>query len=294
MAGSQLLPQEVYNGSHPVVGQQIKLKIGNGGAGQSGLIGEWANAFIDYCTQEKKMESFSVGWYLCDTTQSLAFLSEGSIDIAVTYNTAAEQQKIDSGDAVQSIYGFRDHFYLVGPKSNPAGLTERDSVLDMFNNFVALGNRDDMTPPTDKPPVRFLSRYDKSATNIKESELFITIGQVPWALAYSKWYHQYPRFPLQALSAAAVLEEYTLTDHGTWLSSPKNVVSQLEIYKQGSDMDPNDRLLNPAHVLLGKASQNDVISKLFMQWVVDPSGGQKIIENFRKNGEVLYSKAPGA
>ncbi|KIJ42568.1 hypothetical protein M422DRAFT_254351 [Sphaerobolus stellatus SS14] len=210
------------------------------------------------------MESFSVGWYLGDTTQSLTFLSEGSIDIAVTYNTAAEQQNINSGDAVQSVYGFRDHFYLVGPKSNPAGLTKRESVLDMFNKFVALGNRDDMKP------------------------------FVPWALAYSKWYHQYPRFPPQALSAAAVLEEYTLTDHGTWLSSPKNVVSQLEIYKQGGDMDPNDRLLNPAHVLLGKASQNDAISKLFMQWVVDPSGDQKVIENFRKNGEVLYSKALGA
>ncbi|KIJ28686.1 hypothetical protein M422DRAFT_269986 [Sphaerobolus stellatus SS14] len=109
------------------------------------------------------------------------------------------------------------------------------------------------------------------------------------ALQISK---QYLRFPLQALSAAAVLKEYTLTDRGTWLSSPKNVVSQLEIYKQGGDMDPNDRLLNPAHVLLGKASQNAAISKLFMQRVVDPSGGQKVMENFRKNGEVLYSKAP--
>jgi len=28
------------------------------------------------------------------------------------------------------------------------------------------------------PATRFLSRFDKSATNIKESEIFITIGQV--------------------------------------------------------------------------------------------------------------------
>lgn len=89
-------------------------------------------------------------------------MSEGSIDVAVTYNEAAEKQKMDSGDAVQNVYGFRvstirrslysqrikkspkDHFYLVGPKSNPAGLTTNDSVLDIFNKFVALGNRDDM------------------------------------------------------------------------------------------------------------------------------------------------------
>lgn len=28
------------------------------------------------------------------------------------------------------------------------------------------------------PPVRFLSRYDKSATNIKDSLLWVSIGQV--------------------------------------------------------------------------------------------------------------------
>ncbi|KIJ28777.1 hypothetical protein M422DRAFT_269902 [Sphaerobolus stellatus SS14] len=124
MAGSQLLPQEVYNGNHPVV---------------------------------------------------------------------AEQQNIDSGDAIQSIYGFRDYFYLVGQKSNPAGLTKHDSGLDMFNNFVALGNRDDMTPPTDN------LQSDSSLAMTK-------------ALQTSK---KYPRFPLQALSAAAVFEEYKLTDRGT-------------------------------------------------------------------------------
>lgn len=33
------------------------------------------------------------------------------------------------------------------------------------------------------PPVRFLSRYDKSVTNIKESQLWTEIGQVCRTLA---------------------------------------------------------------------------------------------------------------
>ena len=33
-------------------------------------------------------------------------------------------------------------------------------------------------PPNRLPPTRFLSRFDKSATNIKESQIFISIGQV--------------------------------------------------------------------------------------------------------------------
>jgi len=288
-----LSPQEVYDGGYSNAGD-IRLKIGNGGAGQSGLIKAWADAFIKYCVESKKVEPFKVGWYLGDTTQSLAFLQKGSIDIAVTYNEAAEQQALDSGSAVQRVYGFRDHFLLVGPKtSNPANLSETDDVLVMFNKIVTQGNVDSATPPADRPPVRFLSRFDKSATNIKESQLFVQIGQVPWAFAYSTWYHQYPRFPIQALQGAALLSEYTVTDRGTWLSSANDTTNALTIFKAGSD-NATDPLLNPARVLLGAnadPSSKD-ISKEFMTWVVADDGGQQVIATFEKNGQVLYSKAP--
>src|ERR1700690_3381104 len=105
-------------------------------------------------------------------------------------------------------------------------------------------------------PTRFLSRYDKSATNIKESLLFAEIGQVsaysscvyslnpsptmqiPWAYAYSKWYHQYPRYPIPALTAASLLGEYTLSDRGTFLtlqSQNKTIADNLVMYKRGED-----------------------------------------------------------
>lgn len=117
--------------------------------------------------------------------------------------------------------------------------------------------------------------------------------QVPWALVYSKWYHQYPRFPLQALEAASLLSEYTLTDRGTWLSSPQSVTSKLKIFKTGTD-DANDPLLNPAHVLLGSNANvnNKDIANAFIQWVVSEPGGQYVVSQFKKHGEVLYSKAP--
>jgi ABC-type tungstate transport system permease subunit len=152
--------------------------------------------------------------------------------------------------------------------------------------------RTSQTPPSDRPPVRFLSRFDKSATNIKESELFIKIGQAPWALPYSKWYHQYPQYPLQALKAASVLNEYTITDRGTWLSSPSDVKDTLTIFKAGGDETPDDPLLNPAHVLLSANAGNPDIAESFMKWVVSHDGGQKVIREFKKNDEVLYSEAP--
>ena len=67
-------------------------------------------------------------------------------------------------------------------------------------------------------PVRFLSRYDKSAANIKESNIWSAIGQTPWSEPYSHWYHRYVEFPFAALQAAAQLGEYTLTDRGSWFA----------------------------------------------------------------------------
>ncbi|KAH7889090.1 hypothetical protein F5I97DRAFT_1804275 [Phlebopus sp. FC_14] len=309
-ASLSVQPEKIYDGDYGQGG--VRLRIANGGAGQSGLIGAWANAFIKYCHEQKGIAPFKVAWYLGDTTESLGYLAQGIVDIAVTYNEAAEAQALKSKVAVNNVYGFRDHFYLVGPKCDPARLAQcEQDALVMFNRIVSQGNQDTriavQTPPTDHPATRFLSRFDKSATNIKESLLFCEIGQVrradtwyivPWALPYSKWYHQYPRFPLEALEAASVLKEYTLTDRGIWLSSPPSVTSTMDIFIAGSDDKKNDPLLNPAHVLLGKKAKgsDQEIWNSFMKWVVWSQGGQKIIENFKKpdgpHGKQLYSIAP--
>ncbi|KAG6853765.1 hypothetical protein C0991_001595 [Blastosporella zonata] len=288
---TELKPRVVYDGGYTGA-TEIKLRIANGGAGQSGLIGAWADAFIQYSVEELNCAPFLVGWYLGDTTESLAFLANGSVDVAVTYNAAAEAQIEKIQAAAQRVYGFRDHFLLVGPDSNPANLSpDNDDIFAMFNKIVSVGNADATDPPKERVPVRFLSRFDKSATNIKESELFITIGQVPWAFAYSKWYHQYPCFPLPALEAASLLSEYTVTDRGTWLSSPSSVTGKLTIFKAGSD-EASDPLLNPAHVLRGSRAANVEMAQSFMKWVVAKEGGQKIVVGFKKEGEVLYSGAP--
>ncbi|KAF8876583.1 hypothetical protein BD779DRAFT_1560205 [Infundibulicybe gibba] len=294
---AELKPQEVYDGGYGHSGgQPIAVRIANGGAGQSGLIGAWANAFIKYMVEKTSCAPFLVGWYLGDTTESLGFVKDALVDIAVTYNKAAEEQSMNDGYSVQRLYGFRDHFMLVGPKGNPANLQEAtDNIFAMFNKIVTCGNADIIKNPTDRDPTRFLTRFDKSATNIKESQLFAQIGQVPWAYAYSKWYHQYVRFPLQALEAASVLREYTLTDYGTWLSSAPNVTGMLKIYKKGTD-NCRDPLLNPAHVLLRakiEEPERARLSEEFMKWVVDADGGQKVVETFTGKGKiVLYTRAP--
>ncbi|CAE6518317.1 unnamed protein product [Rhizoctonia solani] len=308
--GATVTPAAVYYGAgkNSTEGVPVRLRISNGGAGLSGLVGALANAYIDYKVEQNKTEqAFAIAWLRGDTTETINYLRSGQADIGITYNKAAECQAVSDGVAARRVYGFRDHFYLAGPPSNPAGLqefkagAENENILTQFQKIVRTGNNDTLVPPT-----RFLTRYDKSATNIKDSELFVAVGQVPWAYAYSKWYHQYVAYPIDALIAAARLGEYTITDRGTWLSTPTNITSQLVRYNEGQDdpiqstegepEGPADPLLNPAFFLSGAkvCESNKQIADDFLSWTISEQG-QKVIEDFRGTAspsEWLYTRAP--
>ena len=112
-----------------------------------------------------------------------------------------------------------------GPHTNPAKLelTPDTTVQDLFSQlFIAAIASDDS--------IRFLSRFDKSATNIRESAIWASIGQTPWAYPYSSFYHVDNEFPYQALATAAKLNEYTLTDRGTWYGAEPWVRDDMRVF----------------------------------------------------------------
>lgn len=112
---------------------------------------------------------------------------------------------------------------LEGPKNDPAKLEScKKTTEDMFSQLFIAATKPDST-------IRFLSRFDKSATNIKESFIWASIGQTPWSYPFSFFYHISNQFPYQALATAALLEEYTLTDRGTWYGAPDLVRDKLTI-----------------------------------------------------------------
>ncbi|KAH7098585.1 hypothetical protein BKA62DRAFT_622482 [Auriculariales sp. MPI-PUGE-AT-0066] len=281
------LPTEIYDGGMVSDAATVRLRIGNGGAGQAGLVGALANQFIRDAVQHGNVsQPFLVAWFLGDTFDTINNLADGRIDIGITYCPSAERRLLTTGVALERRYAFRDHFLLVGPRSNPAGVIKGEDIYKQFHDIVRAGNEATV------PATKFLSRYDKSATNIKESEIFIAIGQVPWAHSHARWYHQFTDFPRQALVAAANLEEYTLTNRDAALSAAPDVLAKLEIYGEGKDEDPHDPLLNPAAALLGAKARDMDMARLFLDWLVRPDGGQLIIRTFERNGHIIYSPAP--
>ncbi|KAJ5895262.1 hypothetical protein N7495_006953 [Penicillium taxi] len=261
-------PAETYNGGYSTATETL-LRIGNGGAVSKGA------------------NPFKVAWFKSDTTESIQYLKDGVVDVAITYTPAAEDIAIAQGIALSSHYIFREHYLLIGPPSNPANIDFNSCIVTQFIDLYKAASSDQPTPI----PVRFLSRYDKSATNLKESELWIKVGQVPWATKRSAWYHQYIAYPIQALGAAAALGEYTLTDFGTYLSVDKKVQDQVTVYKKGLDK-VDDPLLMQAHLLVGAKANDSALAVEFAAWMTDKQGGQAVIAGFKKNGEQVYSLAP--
>ncbi|KLJ06511.1 hypothetical protein EMPG_10079 [Blastomyces silverae] len=269
---------ELYNGGYAEA-QNIWLKIGNGAAGQSHLIEALADAFIKFKVSHGS-SPFKVAWYKSDTTESINYMKNGTVDACITYNAAAEQLAIDQNIAGNpSYYAFREHFLLVGPPSNPAKLDSSDSVEEMLQSIYSIAESG--------KNVKFLSRFDKSATNIKESELWLKTGQAPWAQTKSSWYHENAEYPIQALTTAVKLGEYTLTDWGTYLSVTPEVRKKITIYKKGTDKE-DDPLLMPAHLLV---SDESPVAKEFAQWLVSPEG-QAVVTGFKKDEQQVYSGAP--
>jgi ABC-type tungstate transport system permease subunit len=93
------------------------------------------------------------------------------------------------------------------------------------------------------------------------------------------------------LRTAALLEEYTLTDKGTYTASSPDVQSSLKVFKFGTDA-LDDLLLNPARVLRSRTPMNQTLACDFLQWMKDDFGGQDVVRKFKLKGVFLYSTAP--
>ena len=105
---------EIYCGKAMDCRVSVKLRIATGGAGQSGLLKALADAFIDDLVSQTECPPFAVSWIKSDTTASFHHLADGSADLSITYNSAAEQIAIAQGIAEEHVYAWRDHFMLVG------------------------------------------------------------------------------------------------------------------------------------------------------------------------------------
>jgi ABC-type tungstate transport system permease subunit len=110
-------------------------------------------------------------------------LAKNAVDVAITYHGFLEQVALDMAVIDRVAYGWRDRWMLVGPSSNPAGLKD-DLKQSIYRLFMDLYIKMEGSKDT-KAPIQFLSRWDKSASNVKEQEIWSYLGHVPWVAKVS-------------------------------------------------------------------------------------------------------------
>ena len=215
-------PKEIYGPKEA----KLELLIGNGGAGPTCLIQALAEDFI----QQNEL-NMRIGWVQTISRLTLENLKDGVIDISLTYEPDLEKLVLYQGYASERTLVFNDHFILVGPKSNPAGVFKSDSVEEAFNKIAI----------SESP---FFSRNDHSGTNERERQIWRALKLKPWEI--SPWYCSEHLFPSESLLKADIESCYTLTDRGTFLMM-NALLSNTVVYIQNEQA-----LINRCHAMLQK------------------------------------------
>ena len=230
---------------------------------QSGLFGYLLPAF----TKETGIDVHVVA---LGTGQALDLARRGDADVAFVHDRPAEDKFMAEGSGVGRHNVMYNDFVIIGPKSDPA------KVMGMTDAAAALRKIAEAKAP-------FVSRGDRSGTNMAELRLWQTAGFSPESLKQS-WYRDTGSGMGPSLNTAAAMDAYILSDRGTWLSfkNPRDLV----ILVQGDKV-----LFNQYGVMLVNPAKHPNVKKedgqKFIDWLVSPEG-QKTIAGYQINGKQLF------
>ncbi|MFC1924324.1 substrate-binding domain-containing protein [Chloroflexota bacterium] len=144
------------------------------------------------------------------TGRALEYGKNGDVDVITVHSKSREEAFVADGYGVERVPFAYNYFLIVGPKSDPAGLSGL-SPEDAFKKLI------------DNPGSgQFLSRGDNSGTHGKEKDIWASTGyDYDTQIAINSndsWYLEGGSGMGPTLNNADELEAYTLSDMGTFLA----------------------------------------------------------------------------
>lgn len=208
-------------------------------------------------------------WVKAGTGASLKLLQEKKVDMVMAHAPAQVDKAVKDGWAVGKTLIGSNEFYIVGPKSDPAGITQSANAADAYQRITKVG-------------ARFVSRGDNSGTHQKEMQIWQKAGNQP----AGAWYIVTKDFMTASLKRANAEGAYFMSDSSTWIME-KGVAPDLVILYKGDKF-----LVNTYHALTvppGSTAGQGTAQK-FIAFVASPDG-QKIISDYGRDrfGEGLYN-----
>ncbi|KAK5118578.1 hypothetical protein LTR85_008043 [Meristemomyces frigidus] len=267
--------KETYgNPCHPIL-----FRIGNGGAGYTGVLKVLAERYI-----ETHGSDFRIGWVANHSRHTQVALLGDVVQVALTYEPNNEDTAIEEGWARRVCRAFNDHFILVGSKRNAAKIEPGIVITEVLR---AISKRAE----SDSKDTIIHTKGDGSATYFKEQKLLRAAGV---DTLHVSWMHTHRLPPYQALENAAkeYLSVYLLTDRATYLTAKRDgVIPDMRVYAEGGE-----ELLNPCAALINTmvaSSPSQVAAVDFAEWL-SSTEAQNIVEQYGKSwdhGKALFTVA---
>ncbi len=204
------------------------------------------------------------------TGQAIRLARNGDADVLLVHHKASEKKFVADGFGVERHELMYNDFVIVGPKTDPAGVSGLRSATDALSR-IAMKN------------AAFISRGDDSGTHKAELGLW-RAAEVDPAAASGAWYRETGSGMGAALNTAAALGAYVLTDRATWVSFGNK--QDLEILVEG-----DARLFNQYGVIVVNPKIHPHVKaakgQAFIDWLTS-NEGQANIRAFRVRGQQLF------
>ncbi|OQN99956.1 hypothetical protein B0A48_14161 [Cryoendolithus antarcticus] len=234
-----ITPLETY--ASTVARAKATIRIGNGGAGYTGILRTLAEAYLAH--RAPSDDQLNITWISNHSRHSLVALLGDIVDIAMTYEPDNEDLAIREGWARRVGRVFNDHFVIAGPLADPAGLAPSQSNKPGDIMLIAALQR--LAHAGHAGKAIWHSRGDGSATFTKERELFAA-ADVASAMSNVDWVHTHTLTPYAALQRANTDGAYLLTDRATFLTAQQHdTIGGLRVFIEGGQ-----QLLNPCAAMV--------------------------------------------
>jgi tungstate transport system substrate-binding protein len=238
----------------------------------SGLFGRILPLFKNHSGIEVRVVAQGTG-------QALDTGRRGDADVVFVHARSQEEKFVADGFGVRRHPVMYNDFILVGPKTDPAGIS---GTKDIVAALKAIKEKQ----------IAFISRGDKSGTHTAELNLWKAAG-IDVASDRGSWYKEIGQGMGAALNTASASNAYVLTDRGTWLAFKNR--GDLVIAIEG-----DHRLFNQYGVMLVNPEKHKHAKKelgqAFIDWLISPEG-QKAIADYQIGGQQLFfpnANSPGA
>ncbi len=210
------------------------------------------------------VKTISVG-----TGQALALAARGEADVTLAHAASLEKKYVAEGKMTNRRLVMYNDFVIIGPPDDPAKIKGLPKALDALKRIA-------------ESQSRFVSRGDKSGTNVLELALWKQAGVEP----KGAWYIESGQGMGQTLGIANDRRAYTLTDRATYLAFAKRVDLPILVEKDRPLLNIYSVMeVNPAN----GPRVNATGGKAFADFMVSPRA-QNLIKTFgmEKFGQPLF------